>query len=345
MAAGPGVLVDVARIHASGGKGGAGCVSFRREKFVPRGGPNGGDGGGGGSVVLIVDANLRTLLDFRERPHYRGEAGQRGGANQRSGRAGADLEVRVPPGTLVREAESGGILVDLVEHGARWTAARGGRGGRGNARFATPRRQAPRRADPGEPGEDRTLILELKLIADVGLVGLPNAGKSTLLSRISRARPRIGPYPFTTLEPHLGLVEMDEDRQYLAADLPGLIEGAHLGRGLGLDFLRHVERTRVLAFLLDVANPAPARDLDTLLREVVSYSPRLLGKPRVVVLTKADLLPPESRAGAPARAGLPEALVLSAHSGLGLEGFNEKVWSLLVREREPAAAEGADHGG
>jgi GTP-binding protein len=336
------MLVDIARIHVVAGRGGAGCVSFRREKFVPKGGPDGGDGGLGGSVVLEVDPNLRTLLDFRGRPLYRGRPGGAGSGNRRSGAAGDDLVVKVPPGTSVRDAASGELMVDLVDAGARWVAASGGRGGRGNARFATARHQAPRRADPGEAGEERMLVLELKLIADLGLVGLPNAGKSTLLSCLSRARPRIGPYPFTTLEPNLGLVMVDEERQFVAADLPGLIEGAHRGKGLGLEFLRHVERTRVLAFLLDVTRPAPREDLDLLLHEVGSYGARLLEKPRLVALSKADLLPPEERVDAARRAGLPDALVLSAPSGLGLEEFKQRVWSLLDG---PRTVEAEPHGG
>jgi GTP-binding protein len=296
-------------------------------------------------VVLVVDANLRTLLDFRERPRYRGENGGRGEGNRRTGRKGRDLEVRVPPGTVVREAQSGDPLVDLVEPGARWVAASGGHGGRGNARFATPRRQAPRRADPGEPGEVRTLELELKLIADVGLMGLPNAGKSTLLGRISRARPRVGPYPFTTLEPNLGLVDLDGERQFVAADLPGLIEGAHQGKGLGLEFLRHVERTRVLAVLLDVTRPAPRADLAALLHEVGSYSPALLTKPRLVVLTKADLLGEADRREAADRVGLPGALLLSSWTGEGVGTFIETVWTLLSCRGAPAALEAEDNGG
>ena len=323
------MLIDLARIHVIAGKGGDGCVSFRREKYVPKGGPDGGDGGHGGSVTLAVDPHVRTLLDCREAPRYRADSGRAGSGNNRTGKDGEDVVIKVPPGTVVKDAETGVALADLLEPGATWAAASGGRGGRGNARFATSTHQAPRRADPGEPGEERWLELELKLIADVGLVGLPNAGKSTLLSRITRARPRIAEYPFTTLEPNLGIVVRDPERQFVVADLPGLIEGAHAGKGLGLEFLRHVERTRVLVFLLDVGRPDPAEDLRMLENELARHSDALSKKPRLVTLTKADLLPVEEHAGAPARAGLPEALLISAHSGAGMEAWLEATWRLL----------------
>jgi GTP-binding protein len=333
------MLVDLARIEVAAGKGGAGCISFRREKFVPRGGPDGGNGGRGGSVVLRVDAHVRTLLDCREQHRYRAASGRPGSGNNRTGRDGDDLEVLLPPGTVVRDAESGEVLADLVRPGQSFVAARGGRGGRGNAVFATSTNQTPRRADPGEAGERRSLALELKLIADVGLVGAPNAGKSTLLSRISRARPKIAPYPFTTLEPHLGIVRLDDERAFVAADLPGLIEGAHEGRGLGLQFLRHVERTHVLALLVDATSNAPADDLAAVRREMESYSAALARIPAVVVLTKSDLLAPGTRAGAGRAAGLPEARVISAHSGEGVRELLETLWTLLS---PPAAAEHED---
>jgi len=331
------MLVDQARIHVLAGSGGNGCVSFRREKYVPKGGPDGGDGGRGGSVFLEVDPHVRTLLDCREQPRYRAEKGRAGSGNRRSGRDGEDLVVRVPPGTVVRDAASGEVVVDLVHAGQRFVAARGGRGGRGNACFATPTHQAPRHAEPGGPGEERWLELELKLIADVGFVGLPNAGKSTLLSRVSRARPRIAPYPFTTLEPHLGIVVLDDERQFVAADLPGLIAGAHEGRGLGHQFLRHVERTRVLLFMVGADAEDPAHDLEVLEREVRMYSPALLEKPRCVVISKGDLLPPEDRGTAASRLGLPGARLISAQTGESLAPLLEDLWGLVA----PAlAAEG-----
>jgi len=332
------MLVDWARIHVLSGKGGAGCVSFRREKYVPRGGPDGGDGGLGGSVVLAVSPRVRTLLDCREQPRYLAANGRPGSGNQRSGKDGADLEVPVPAGTVVKDAATGEVVADLVHAGDTFLAARGGRGGRGNKRFATPTHQAPRHADPGEPGEERWLELELKLIADVGFVGPPNAGKSTLLARVSRARPRIAEYPFTTLEPHLGIVVLDEERQFVAADLPGLIEGAHRGKGLGLQFLRHIERTRAIAILVDAGAESAREQLAAVERELEQYSPALLAKPRLTVLTKADLLPPESHAGAAQAAGLPDAHLISAHSGEGIPALLEKLWKLIATEPadEPA---------
>ena len=272
---------------------------------------------------------MRTLLDCRERPQYRAGHGGAGQGSQKTGANGDDLVVHVPAGTVVKAVESGELLADLVHVGDRFRVAKGGRGGRGNARFATATHQAPRRADPGEAGEELSIELELKLIADVGLVGLPNAGKSTFLSRVTRARPKIAYYPFTTLEPNLGIVALDVERTFVIADLPGLIAGANQGKGLGLQFLRHVERTQVLVFLVDATSEDPAGTLALLEREIAGYSAALAEKPRRVVLSKADLLPPEDRPGAPERLGLPGAHVISAHTGLGVRELLDDLWSAI----------------
>ncbi len=296
------LFIDEARISVRAGDGGDGCMSFRREKYVPRGGPDGGDGGRGGSVVLVGDRGLRTLWDQRYRRAYRAARGTHGMGSGRHGRSGEDLEIRVPIGTLVYDAdavEGAAPLADLVDDGERFVAARGGRGGRGNARFATATRQAPDFAEPGGPGEERELRLSLKLLADVGLVGLPNAGKSTLLSRISAARPRVAAYPFTTLTPSLGVVEQGDDR-FVVADIPGLIEGASDGAGLGDRFLRHVERTRVLVHLLDAAawlfeDRDPVDDYETLRRELARYDAGLAERTELVAINKLDAVDDRGR--------------------------------------------------
>ncbi|HZI94525.1 MAG TPA: GTPase ObgE [Patescibacteria group bacterium] len=287
------MFVDHARIFVSAGGGGNGCMSFRREKYVPRGGPDGGDGGDGGSVILIADADLSTLIPFRYRRLFRAQRGQHGMGSNCHGRNGQDMVVKVPPGTLILNEDSTSPLADLRKAGDRFIAGRGGQGGRGNARFATSTNQAPRRADKGEPGEERWLTLELKLLADVGLVGFPNAGKSTLISRISDARPKIADYPFTTLTPHLGHVAVDESFSFIVADIPGLIEGAARGAGLGIRFLRHVERTRLLLHLIDLSPGAeqdPIERLRVIDKELEASSADLAGKPRIVVATKSDTL-------------------------------------------------------
>jgi GTPase len=325
------VFVDRATIEVHAGRGGDGCVSFRREKYVPKGGPDGGDGGRGGSVLVIVDANLKTLLDFRHRPFYRGQSGARGQGSNKTGRDGADLRITVPPGTLVKDADGGEVLADLTRAGTEWVAAKGGRGGRGNARFATATRQAPRHAEPGAEGESRRLELELKLIADVGIVGLPNAGKSTLLTRLTRATPKVGPYPFTTLSPNLGLAVLDAERQLVLADLPGLIEGAHAGRGLGLEFLRHVERTRALVFLVEAGAPDAEADLAVLRRELGAYATELLVKPAVIVLSKADLVSAEAAGRLREKMARThgDVLVISSVTNEGLTGLLERCWQLV----------------
>jgi GTP-binding protein len=286
------MFIDEAKIFVRAGDGGRGCVSFRREKYVPKGGPDGGDGGKGGDVVLVADRNLSTLLDFRYKRRYAAERGEHGRGSDQKGRDGQGCVIRVPVGTIVRLADPGEFLLDLVTDEQRMVAARGGRGGRGNAHFTSPTNQAPRHAEPGEPGEARWLALELKLLADVGLIGLPNAGKSTLLSRLSAARPKTAPYPFTTLAPQLGIARLRDDRACVVADIPGLIEGAHEGKGLGHQFLRHIERTRLLLHLVDMTvedGPTAVMNFETVQRELVMYRPALARKPQLVVATKIDI--------------------------------------------------------
>ncbi len=292
------MFIDEVLIDVKAGDGGNGCVAFRREKYVPRGGPSGGDGGRGGDVVLFASEHYNTLLHFRFNPEHRAERGRHGEGSNRTGHDGASIERPVPVGTVVRDAKSGEILHDFTTPEERFLVARGGRGGRGNARFATSVHQAPREHEPGKPGEERRLQLELKLLADVGLVGFPNAGKSTLISRISAARPKIADYPFTTLEPSLGVVSFGDDRGFVVADIPGLIEGAHLGHGLGVRFLRHIERTRLLAHLVDVSESSgrdPVQDFDVVLGELASFSEALTAKPMIVVATKLDVAQDASR--------------------------------------------------
>ena len=322
------MFVDEIDIFVKGGDGGAGCISFRREKFVPRGGPDGGDGGDGGSVLLEADPALTTLLDYHYQRHYQAERGRHGEGNNRSGASGDDLVLRVPVGTVVTDRDSGELLGDLAGPGQRLLVIGGARGGRGNARFVSSTNRAPRRADLGRPGPGRWLHLELKLLADVGVVGFPNAGKSTLVSRLSAAKPKIADYPFTTLVPTLGIARADADRSFVIADLPGLIAGAAEGKGLGHQFLRHTERTRLLVHLLD-PDPNTGRDLvedlDTINAELAAYSPELAARPQIVAVNKADLLDgaPQRRAEIErlrarcADAGRPFLLV-SAATGQGL---------------------------
>ncbi len=320
------MFADRASIRVEAGKGGAGSVSFRREKFVPKGGPDGGDGGDGGSVVFVVDPNVKTLLDFQSAKLFRATPGAPGSSKRSSGKDGKDLTIRVPPGTQVTDADTDEPLADLVEPGTRWIAAAGGKGGRGNAQFKTATNQAPRRADPGLPGEARNIDLELKLVADCGLVGFPNAGKSTLLAAVSSARPKIAAYPFTTLRPVLGVVRLDEERVFVLEDIPGLIEGASEGRGLGHEFLRHIERTRMLAFVIDGTTEDPAAALAVLERELGAWSAELVTKPRILVYSKADLSPPGE---AQARAEADGALAISSATGAGLDRFRQLVGAAL----------------
>ncbi len=291
------MFYDRARIYVQAGNGGNGVVSFRKEKYVPRGGPNGGNGGSGGSVVLFVDPGLNTLYHLQSNVHHRAERGAHGGGANRTGANGPDLRIPVPPGTIAHNADTGDILADLTQPGQEAIIVRGGRGGRGNAAFKTTRNTAPRIAEKGEPGEELWLELELKLVADVGIIGVPNAGKSTLLSRVSAARPKIADYPFTTVEPTLGVAEIDH-RQMVMVDIPGLLEGAHEGVGLGLEFLRHIDRCRVLIHLLNGASPDPLGDFEAVNQELTLFNPALADKPQIVVLNKLDL--PDAQALWPA---------------------------------------------
>jgi GTP-binding protein len=338
------VFLDRAVIDVRAGNGGAGEVSFRRETGVPHGGPNGGNGGKGGDVIFRADPQLSTLLDYRYRQHYHAENGQRGQGYDRTGRSGADLVLRVPPGTVLRDAETGDVVGELLEPGEEIVAARGGRGGRGNAAFVSSTNQAPRRADPGEEGEERRIDLELKLIADVGLVGEPNVGKSTLLAAVSKATPKIADYPFTTLTPNLGVVQLSDARSFVIADIPGIIEGAHEGKGLGFQFLRHIERTRTLAFMIPADALDAQADYERLRAELGRYSAELADKPHCVVFTKADLLPADWE---PPRVEAADAwgqFVISAVAQRGVAPLLEALWSHAVAAARAAAAETHDPG-
>jgi GTP-binding protein len=345
------MFVDEVEIHVSAGDGGAGCMSFRREKFVPKGGPNGGDGGHGGPVYLVADANLNTLVNFRFTPEFRAERGRNGEGSNRTGRSGKALQIPVPVGTVIHARTPDGLdlLGDLSEDGALLLVAQGGKGGWGNAHFATPTNRAPRRTLPGLPGEQKNLRLTLKLLADVGLVGFPNAGKSTLISRISAARPKVADYPFTTLVPNLGVVRMDDERSFVVADVPGLIEGAHEGHGLGHQFLKHLERTRVLIHLVDVSSMSgrdPVSDFDIIQRELAHFptdaemgSVPLVERPQIVAATKIDALDePERlellRAHVEGQ-GLPLHAISSA-TGAGLTALLEAAWAHVSPRREAA---------
>jgi GTP-binding protein len=337
------MFFDEAKINVKSGDGGDGCIAFRREKFVPFGGPSGGNGGPGGSVYLVVDRNQNTLVYFRRKIHFKAERGGRGSSKNQQGEAGQDLFIPVPAGTVVYDADSGDPLADLVEDAQQVVVARGGRGGRGNAVFASSTNQTPRLAEHGEPGQERWLRLELKLIADVGLVGVPNAGKSTLLSVVSAARPKIADYPFTTLEPNLGVVTIDGHHSFVMADVPGLIEGASQGAGLGLQFLRHVERTRLIIHLLDGAAQDPLADYGVINRELAEFSRQLVTRPQIVVLTKMDL--PDAQAWWPlvqeamAERGV-EAHAISAVTGQGVQALMRRAFELL--QSLPAAEPAGD---
>jgi GTP-binding protein len=339
------MFIDRAVVQVTAGTGGSGACSFARFKYRPKGGPDGGDGGRGGSVYVRADQNLATLLDYRYRTVWQAERGEHGKGKTQTGSSAEDVHLPVPPGTVVRDADTGAELGELLRAGDTLLVARGGRGGRGNARFATSTHQAPREWEPGEEGQSRRLELVLKLIADVGLLGEPNAGKSTLLSVVSAARPKIADYPFTTLEPNLGVVQLSGHRTFVMADIPGIIEGAHAGKGLGLKFLQHVERTRVLAYLVPLEADDPQQVYDGLRREVRQYSEALAGSPHVVVLTKRDLLAPAAplpQVAAPDAAGV---LAVSSAAGTGIEELKEFLWGFVERAKAaPVEAPPADPG-
>src|SRR4051794_10941450 len=340
------MFVDEVDIHVTAGDGGNGCLSFRREKYVPRGGPDGGDGGGGGSVYIVATPTKNTLVDFRYHPEFKAKRGQHGQGSNRTGQTAEDLEITVPPGTLVFQKTEGGeiqLVADLAVAGQRVMIAKGGRGGRGNARFVSSTNRAPRRTEPGEAGEVKELRLQLKLIADVGLVGFPNAGKSTLISRISAARPKIADYPFTTLTPNLGVVTMSDDRSFVVADVPGLIKGAHEGHGLGDRFLRHIERTKVLIHLVDVSGASgrdPVSDFEIIQRELKLFDPAVKAKPQLVAANKLDAVDDEARVKSlekrVKKARLP-FFRISGVAGTGVDALLAAVWQQIAAVREAEA--------
>ena len=333
-------MIDQADIRVNAGDGGHGLISFHREKFVPRGGPDGGDGGRGGDVILVADEAVNGLGELRFKRQFRAERGGNGAKNKKHGRNGASIELRVPPGTIARDASTGDVLAELTAPAERAVVARGGRGGRGNQHFATPSNQAPYISETGQRGEERRLRLELKLISDVGLVGLPNAGKSTLLAAVSRATPKIADYPFTTLEPVLGVVEVGYE-SFVMADIPGLIEGAHEGVGLGLDFLRHIERTRLLIHVVDASAPDPAHDIDVIDNELASYAEDLSSRPQILAFNKMDI--PEAAARSDELRALAErlgrdAFFITAAARDGTEALVKAAFERLQRLREDEAA-------
>ena len=335
------MFIDEVRILVKAGDGGNGCLAFRREKYVPRGGPSGGDGGRGGDVALVASVNQNTLLQFRFNPEHKAERGRHGEGSNRTGADGHSIEIDVPIGTLVFDDATGERLYDFTHAGERFIVARGGRGGKGNARFATATHQAPTEHEPGKPGEEKRLRLELKLLADVGLVGFPNAGKSTLISRISAARPKIADYPFTTLEPNLGVVPMDGFRSFVVADIPGLIEGAHLGAGLGIQFLRHIERTRLLVHLVDVSDATgrdPVEDFETVMRELASFGAGLAEKPMLVAASKMDAAQDPARIESLRRLAADRGLPFFEISSVTGQGIEALKYAMAERVLGDAAA-------
>jgi len=327
-------FIDTATVEIRSGKGGKGHISFRREKFVAHGGPDGGNGGKGGDLIVVADPQLTTLMDLRYRRHYNAEDGNPGEKYNCTGKSGKDMIVKLPVGTVIKNIETDEIIADLDTPGKQIVIAKGGRGGRGNSEFMTNINQAPRIAEPGEPAIEMMVELELKILADVGIVGFPNAGKSTLISVISAAKPKIADYPFTTLVPNLGMVRIGDEKSYTVADIPGLIEGAHEGRGLGVQFLRHIERTRVLVFLIDAASENPKKDYKILCNELKSYSPEMLKKPQIVCLSKTDTVMPEGRKSwSKLRFGGAPALPISSAVGDNIEALKWKIWDVVEGSR------------
>ena len=329
------MFVDYALIEVQSGNGGNGAVTFRREKYVPKGGPSGGDGGNGGNVIIRTNANLHTLLDFRYKKKYKAGNGNIGGSSLKDGKNGDDVIVEVPVGTVIKDSKTEKVLFDLDKKNEEVILAKGGKGGKGNSKFATPTNQTPRFAENGKPGENKKVILELKLIADVGLVGFPNAGKSTLISKISAAKPKIADYPFTTLEPNLGIVRYKDFQSFTVADIPGIIEGASEGKGLGHKFLRHIERTRIILFLIEITSENLNKDFEILLKELKSYSPKLIQKKILVALSKADLVDAEKVKGALKTKfnGISgETFIFSAITGQGLSELLDALWQNLEKE-------------
>ena len=337
------MLIDNVKIRIKSGNGGNGSVSFRREKYVPKGGPNGGDGGKGGNIIFEADNSINTLLDFRYKKIFHAQNGKPGMGGDKTGKDGEDLLIKVPPGSIIKDVESGEVLADLTENHQSYTALKGGKGGRGNSHFATSTNQTPRIAEPGVKTLEREVEIELKMIADVGLVGLPNAGKSTLISKISAAKPKIADYPFTTLQPNLGIVKYRDFQSFVVADIPGLIEGAHTGKGLGIRFLKHIERTKILAFLLDSTlipyKEDKKEDYNILINELKGYDKKLLEKPRVIVFTKIDGLTDEQKKElnkirfTKGKQKIP-VLKISAVSGENLQKLTDELWLQLQQSYE-----------
>jgi GTPase len=329
------MFIDYAEVDIKAGRGGDGAVLFRREKYVPKGGPSGGDGGRGGHVYVLAQHNLSTLLDFRYHKKYEAEKGAPGASALKHGRDGEDITICVPVGTVIKDAGSRKILFDMDEDDKKIILAKGGRGGKGNSNFATPTNQAPRYAEQGREGQEKKIIFELKLIADVGLVGFPNSGKSTLISTISSARPKIADYPFTTLEPNLGIVQYKDFQSFTVADIPGIIEGAHEGKGLGIKFLRHIERTRILLFLIDITSENHQKDFTILYNELKSYSPELAKKVKVVSFSKSDLLPEEELnklAKKKIRNADSKTLIFSSATNQGVKELIDYLWKTLKKK-------------